>query len=542
MTAQIVGQTRGLRGSPGPALLSKNPVAANLKRSAEGRPQTEGLPHKLCRLAAALAWLMASPLAGAYGVAGVVVNAATGQPVAGARVTIVPVEHRDQRTSVVSGDDGRFAFSGLPRGKYELAGQWRGLLAARWSGAIVTGPGQNTERIVLRLTPPGLISGRVVDDAGGPAAQALVELLSPRMIDGRRQLTQVSVKQTDDTGEYRFPSLPAGSYYLVVSGVPWYTRLNETMGDSAPRAMTHAGYGVRYHPNAADPGAAAPLVLTAGQEAISNFSLLPVPAASLFVHCEQAESLTKRYTLTAAGLQAKPVNVRQGSETGDLYNLWGVPPGHYTLRAEATDGTRTWYGANEFDVAADDVDVAVTLREAPSLGGEVVPEGGVSLPAQFTVVLRDETGRSQPLAMGAGGRFSIPAIPPGRYRVGFSGADDYYLRNWSASGGRREGEMLDIPAGAAVRLTLPVARGAGRVAGTVYRDGEPVPGALVVLTPANQAVVSNGDGSYEFRGLPAGEFAVFAVEDVADLEYANPAAIRAYLGGAKKVHRSEERR
>jgi len=491
--------------------------------------------------------LMASLLAagaqasGGYRVAGVVVNAASGQPVPGAHVTLAPVERRDLRMSAVSGEDGRFAFTGVPRGKYELAGQRRGLLAESYgqpagrASAIVTGPGQDTESLVLLLPPPGIISGKVLDDAGEPVAEALVELLGSRIIDGRRSLIAVSSKRTDDTGEYRFSSLPAGSYYLVVSGVPWYTKFNETMGESAPHSMTHTGYGIRYHPNVGDPAQAEPLTLKAGQETTADFSLLPVPAVSVQVHCDADENLTKQYTLIAPGLPGNPVYVRQGSETGDLYNLWGVLPGHYTLRAEATDGSHTWYGMNEFDVAAADTDVSVTLREAPSLSGMVVPESGGSLPAQLKVVLSGETGRNPALAIGAGGRFSIPAIPPGHYRVSFSGADEFYLKSWSAEGGRREGEMLDIPAGAAVRLNLSAAKGAGRIAGTVYRDGQPLPGALVVLSPSNRAVPSNSDGTYEFRGLPPGEYALFAVEDGADLEYANAAAIRPYLGNAKKV-------
>lgn len=477
---------------------------------------------------------------GGYRVAGIVVNATSGQPVAGAQLTIAPLDRRDLGVPAVSGDDGRFAFTGLPRGKYELSGQRRGLLMGSYgrraasTSAIVTGPGQDTESIVLKLSPPGIISGRVVDDAGDSVAQALVELLGSRIVDGRRALVAVSSKRTDDTGEYRFSPLPAGSYYLAVSGVPWYTKFNETHGESAPPGMTHAGYGIRYHPNVGDPAAAEPLILQAGQEVTSNFTLLPVAAVTVQVHCDRFETLTKQYTLTAAGLTGIAAYVRQGSETGDLYNLWAVPPGHYTLRAEATDGNHTWYGATEFDVAAGDEDVDVTLQEAPSVSGMVVSEGGGSLPAPLTVVLRGETGRSQMLTLGAGGRFSIPAIPPGRYRVSFGGADEYYLRSWSEEGGRREGEVLDIPAGAAVRLNLSVARGA-RVAGTVYRDGQPLQGALVVLSPTHRAVESNSDGSYEFRGLPAGEYTLFAVEDGADLEYADPAAVRPYLPGAKKV-------
>jgi hypothetical protein len=73
------------------------------------------------------------------------------------------------------------------------------------------------------------------------------------------------------------------------------------------------------------------------------------------------------------------------------------------------------------------------------------------------------------------------------------------------------------------------------VAGAVYRGDQPLPGAMVVLSPANRATETNNDGSYEFRGVPPGEYTLFAVENGADLEYANPAAIRPYLSRAKKV-------
>jgi len=307
--------------------------------------------------------------------------------------------------------------------------------------------------------------------------------------------------------------------------------------------MTHTGYGVRYFPNVGDAAAAEPLALQAGQEASASFTLLPVPAVSVHVHCDQDDSLVKRYTVTAAGLPGEGVDIRQGSETGDLYNLWNLVPGHYTVRAEAPDGMCTWYGASEFDAADEDADVDVSLHAAPTLRGTVSLEGAGNLPAAVTVLLRGENGRTQPLAGGADGKFSIPAIPPGRYRVGIGGSDDIYLRNWASEGGRRDGDWLAIPAGTNVRLTVLAARGTSRIAGTVYRGGQPLPGALVVLAPAtgagraddNRAVESNSDGSYEFRGLPAGEYALFAEDDGAELEYANPTAIRPYLSRARKV-------
>ncbi|HUE04055.1 MAG TPA: carboxypeptidase-like regulatory domain-containing protein [Bryobacteraceae bacterium] len=503
----------------------------------------------LAILLAVRSWPAAAQEPGSYRVAGTVVNAASNQPIVGARVTLTRLAGDDQPVSMLSGDGGQFAFTGLPAGKYELSGRRRGFLTrsygqhAGFVSAIVTGPGQDDEHIALRLPPPGVIAGKVVDDAGEPVAQALVQLLGSRIVAGRRHLIEESSVRTDDIGEYRFSALPSGSYYLVVSGVPWYSKFAETLAEAAPRQMTHTGYGVRYFPNVGDAAAAEPLALQAGQEASAYFTLLPVPAVSVHVHCDQDDSLVKRYTVTAAGLPGEGVDIRQGSETGDLYNLWNLVPGHYTVRAEAPDGMRTWYGASEFDAADEDADVDVSLHAAPTLRGTVSLEGAGNLPAAVTVLLRGENGRTQPLAGGADGKFSIPAIPPGRYRVGIGGSDDIYLRNWASEGGRRDGDWLAIPAGTNVRLTVLAARGTSRIAGTVYRGGQPLPGALVVLAPAtgagraddNRAVESNSDGSYEFRGLPAGEYALFAEDDGAELEYANPTAIRPYLSRARKV-------
>jgi len=485
--------------------------------------------------------------AAGYRVAGVVVNAASGRAVAGARVTLASVERRGEERSTVSGDDGRFAFTGLPQGQYTLAGERRGLLAENYgqragrAGIVVAGPERHTESIVLQLQPSAVISGSVVDDAGEPVAGARVELLRSALTGGRRRLGAATFRQTNDAGEYRFSGLAAGSYYLVASGVPWFTRFNQTLGDAAPRSMTHTGYGIRYYPDASDPAGAEPLILKAGQETTADFTFFPVPAASVFVHCEQEGNLTKQYTLTAPGLKGNPVYVRQGSQAGDLYNFWAVPPGHYTVQAEATDGTRSWYGETGFDLAAGDTDVSVTLQKAPSLSGTIALDGGATLPPDSTVLLSSESGRSYKPAIGAAGRFSIPAIAPGRYGVSLSGAGEYFLKNWAAEGGGREGGMLEIPSGAAVRLILTAAHGTGRITGTVNRDGQPLPGALVVLSPADRAVQatalpSNSDGSYEFGGLPPGDYALFAVADGADLEYANPEALQPYLAGARKLH------
>jgi len=493
-----------------------------------------------------LAWLLQ---VSGYRIAGVVLNAATRQPVSGANVFVAPVEHRDQRLAFVTGQDGRFAFLGVPQGRYELIAQRRGFLTqgygqrAGFASAIVTGPDKLAGDLVLPLCQPGAISGRVADDGGEPVEDAVVELFRSTLVNGRRHITTVAAKTTADNGEYRFGSLPPGSYYLAVSGSPWYTKFNQTHGDAAPAAMTRVGYGVQFYPGTANPAAAEPLMLKAGQEAAANFSLLPVSAVALYVHVDGGEELTKEFTLAVAGLPGGQMTERQGTESGDLYTFWGVPPGHYSLRVATADPSQALSAGAEVDVGATDTDVSVTLAKAPSVAGTIEAEGGGTFPSDLSVVLTNiESSVSQSLPVGADGKFSIAVVAPQRCRVALAGGDEYYLKRWSVEGARREGDSLDIREGASVRLKLVAAKG-GRVTGMVSGGGRPLAGALVVLAPEGgsaraedyHATQTASDGSYEIRGVPPGEYAVFAVESGSELEYSNRAAIRPYLENARKM-------
>ena len=54
--------------------------------------------------------------------------------------------------------------------------------------------------------------------------------------------------------------------------------------------------------------------------------------------------------------------------------------------------------------------------------------------------------------------------------------------------------------------------GPAAIVGYVYEDatGEPIPGAQVVLSPSNESVITNADGSYRFDNLPRGTYTVRA--------------------------------
>src|SRR3984957_17830992 len=137
-------------------------------------------------LAILLACSGGSTFAQTYRVAGIVVNDADGAPLGRTRVSLAEVKDRRKAESVVTGADGKFEFRGVPAGKFSLQGARRNFMITAYqahegfSTAIVTGAGLETENLVLRLMPLGSISGKVIDEGGGPGGDAGVKLLIRR--------------------------------------------------------------------------------------------------------------------------------------------------------------------------------------------------------------------------------------------------------------------------------------------------------------------------------------------------------------------------
>jgi len=118
-------------------------------------------------------------LRSAGSIAGLITNE-TGDPVAGARVTMWPevaaggeAAHRlDQRESVVSGADGSFNIDSLECGRYEAGVQAANYLPQ--SLATISVCGEGTAALSVRLRNGVVVAGVVVDQAGQPAASVWV--------------------------------------------------------------------------------------------------------------------------------------------------------------------------------------------------------------------------------------------------------------------------------------------------------------------------------------------------------------------------------
>ena len=152
-------------------------------------------------LTTALAW--AAPqtanippaiIPGGYRIAGSVVSKADGRPLGRARVTVRDAKEPQKFQSMVTAEDGKYEFNGVPAGKYSLTGAKRGFIAAsydqhdQYSTAIVTGAGLEAETLVLRLAPNAVIAGKVLDQADAAAFRRVVQI-------SRDACLRISVRQ-----------------------------------------------------------------------------------------------------------------------------------------------------------------------------------------------------------------------------------------------------------------------------------------------------------------------------------------------------------
>ena len=164
-------------------------------------------------------------------IAGTVVSVGRGdtgakQGLAAARVTIRSADGGTARSQITDAAGG-FAFLALPDGIYSLSALKAGYVPMTYGARDSEGPGvplglsggERLSGLILMLPHGAVITGRVTDEDGEPAAHTYVELLTQMTLDGSSVLAPVQCgaaavgndgPMTDDRGEYRFFGIPPG--------------------------------------------------------------------------------------------------------------------------------------------------------------------------------------------------------------------------------------------------------------------------------------------------------------------------------------------
>jgi hypothetical protein len=486
---------------------------------------------------------------GAYRIAGTVVTAKGGSPLARCRVTITDAKNRQNVQFAITSDEGHFEFH-VPVGKYSLEGAKRGFITAsynqhdQFSTAIVTGAGLDTETLILRLAPNAVLTGRVLDEFGEPVRNAQVMVYREEHLLGAGRTALYRGASTDDQGRYEVTPIDEGTYFVSAKASPWYAVHPSTAeGATNPPAQVDAAldvaYPTTYYGDATEAEDATPIPVRGGDRLEADIHMNPVPALHLIVHVP--ENRTRGISLPSlqksvfdGAEQAESVDIQNVSP--GVYELSGIAAGRYTVRMPDANGEMkeptevNLTSGGELDVSSG--------RATSAIKATVRVEGVASVPAGLLIILRPTKGRTSRAQVDAGGEADFSDIVAGNYDVlAGSATQRLSVVRIASDAGTVSGHSLSVAPGATLTIALSLVGGSATVEGVAKRDGKAVSGAMIVLVPKNAEAdrdrfrrdESDLDGSFSLRDVIPGSYTVIAIEDGWDLEWAEPAVLAQYL-------------
>lgn len=500
--------------------------------------------------------------AGAYRVAGTVVSKVDGRPLGRARIVLADAKGPGKFQVIITGEDGRFVFPTVPAGKFSLSGVKRGFIDAgydqhdQFSTAIVTGAGLDTEHLLLKLAPDGIVFGKVLDEAGEPVRGANVTLYYDDHSEGVDQIRDAQTAMTNDLGAYELTSLRPGTYYLSVSGKPWYAvsppiRSNGSESDHGAGTPANVDrsldvtYPVTYYPDVTDSDDATPIPIQGGERLEVDFHLNPVPALRLRFHVsgdsQHGYLFPELEQHTFGGLTfIGPTNSAMVSP--GVMEVGGIPAGRYDVRLRGPATTLQLNGVDlttqgqELDTSAAEAFSTVKMRvEVPELGKN----------GELLVGLRSAGNRGiRAERLDEKREVELTQVAPGRYEVVLFGRGRRYsISRLSADGAEVSGHDVTIAAGSTPSIAVTAIPGSVRVEGIAKRAGKPFAGAMVVLVPkqveGNRDLFrrdqSDLDGTFSLREVAPGSYTLVAIENGWDLDWSQPEVIAVYAKHGRSV-------
>ncbi len=297
---------------------------------------------------------------------GTVIDAATGKPIAGAVVSLGG--RGAAQPPVMVGRDGRFVFRDLTQASYALVAARTGYFGGGAGQRAPTGPrrpvelgdGERVGDVLLRLWRYGVIGGRVIDDTGEPAVALRVGLLERLLDNGQWRLQERQSTRTDDRGQYRFGKVTPGHYVVSVRQDPdsfmesvmtaMAADISALTGLLSKLMMAGGPPDVQFDfrarvipmtfaPSAAVAADAAPVAIGPGDDRSQiDVRVASVPTYRVAGSIAGPETTPPNLSiqLISPSLMDQPVgiNLAEG-RGGGRFDIAGVPPGQYTLRAIA---------------------------------------------------------------------------------------------------------------------------------------------------------------------------------------------------------------
>ncbi len=496
-------------------------------------------------------------------VAGRVVSALDGHPLAQARLSLEDTKTDKVVTETVAGPEGGFRFEAVPAGRYRLTGRARGYLQTAYlqhgplSSAVVTGEGFATGSLLLQLAPSASIEGHVFSDAGEPVERASVSLYREDPAAAAERVRRVNTTATGDDGRYAFRNLGEGRYFVSASGTPWYAvhAADDAQSNGMPYRTAvdpalDVAYPTVFYPGALRAEQATALLLRGGEQVTADMQMRPVPAVTVTVQglpgADPNRVPMPTLTRSIFGTQERvPV---QGAVINGVLQISGLAPGEYTVQ-QLGDGNRAPVDVQTIDLTTGS-STALLAAAAPDTTTVIVqvePQPGAALPAGlagFQINLRD-LRRERRFASGTVNEKGIAEfthVPAGEYRpVLFHDGRQMALAGVTVQGQPvtdRQIRVIGHEAESAVlQVKVMMAGGPITVTGVAERKGRPAVEVVLILVPAGADTgqdlfrrdQTDLDGGFTFPNIAPGTYIAVAIEEGWNLSWTDVHTLSKYL-------------
>ena len=462
---------------------------------------------------------------------------------------------------------GKFVFDDVAPGRYLLSAEKPGFVSARYGARANTSPGTQltltagteTKDLAIKMTPQGVIAGKVLDQDGDPVISVQVQALRFTYARGRKQLQPSGGATTNDLGEYRLINLLPGRYYVSATD----RRTTQFGAQERPgrSGTVPEGNITTYYPNGADASSGVAIDVPAGGE-MRGVDIRLLQAKVYAVRGKVVDDSGAPVSALVAfnpkedAMGTNPANRSVTQSRNGTFEFRDIVPGTYVLQFVQMVGVNgnqppKVTGRMEVTVADANIDgLTLALRPSPEITGTVKLEDGdissLLKPAQNTpgvgvagnplvvqagrlalnlIATESVISAVRPAQVKDDGTFQFDAVGTGKYMLNvMSPPPGTYLKSARFAGQDVTNALIDTTSGTGGTLDLVLSSKGAKVKGSVQNEkGEALAGVMVTLWPKTpDASLTGGvhlgftdpNGGFAFQSLAPGDYYVAGWEDL----------------------------
>lgn len=495
-------------------------------------------------------------------VEGTVVSATTGEPLKKTHLSLQP-QPKGLPYGTTTDSAGHFIFNEIDPGRYGFSAVRNGYLTQNYSpkgdinhsAPLTLGTAQKLKDVVFKLTPQGVISGRVLDEDGEPLVRVSVQASSFAYVRGKPQLMGGEDTYTNDLGEYRVYGLSPGKYIIGATyqaGDNYAIAPERTVGSAQALKAAEQTFVTTFYPSSTNSDGATLISVRAGEQ-VSGINLTLIRARTVSVKGRVNIPATAQWQRTNVMLMTHLGMAPYANliDSKGSFVLRGVPPGTYVLYGYSMSEGKRFTARMPLEVANSNIEgVELTLQPPLEIQGRVIIEANGDLKGSVMNL------QLQPRNTGSFGGGFAQVKDDLSFKIN-AGLDSYDLRihqtpeNFYLKAiriGREDVTEIgiDLTQGVAPEeLTVVLNPNGGVIEGSVHNTkDEPAAGVTVTLIPdASHRSLSwlyktantDQNGHFAIQGVRPGEYKIYAWEEVEQDAYQDPDFVKPHESAGEAV-------